>query len=50
MSKKPKKPSEYEKVASSAPIKGLFSMPSKKVATLEKKQKTKSIFSKALNK
>jgi hypothetical protein len=40
------KESEYKKVTSSAPIKGLFSMPSKKV---QAKKKTKSIFSKALN-
>jgi hypothetical protein len=41
--KEPKKESEYSKVVSSAPIKGLFSsMPSKKVKSMKKK---KSIFS-----
>ena len=43
---KKESPSEYKKVTSSAPIKGLFSMPSKRV---QAKKKTKSIFSKALN-
>jgi hypothetical protein len=43
---KTQKESEYKKVTSSAPIRGLFSMPSKKV---QAKKKMRSIFSKALN-
>jgi hypothetical protein len=43
MAKKLKKQSEYNKVVSSAPIKGLFSMPSKKDKAMKKK---KSIFEK----
>jgi len=43
---KTKETPEYHKVVSNAPIKGLFSMPSKKVQ--EKKKKGHSIFSKAL--
>ena len=42
--KKPKKPSEYEKTISHAPIKGLFSMPSKTDKSMKKK---KSIFGKS---
>ncbi len=41
--KKIKKESEYSKVISHAPIKGLFSMPSKQV---QRKKKKKSIFGK----